>query len=82
MLLSFQTMDEKLAQVQVDDATVIVTGYQWRHRDNILGIIVLDGSEIAKLPLSRRVIGNDICNLNVGSFPSWACADKINLSCL
>ena len=33
----------------VRDAVIIILGEQWGHGDNVLRIVVLDGTEIAKL---------------------------------
>ena len=38
-----------MAQVKVGDTIVIVASEQGGHGDDILGIVVLDGSKIAKL---------------------------------
>ena len=40
---------QEMAQMQVSYAIVVVAGEQGGHGDDILGIVVLDGSKIAKL---------------------------------
>lgn len=39
--------------MQVRDAVIIIFGEQRSHGDNVLRVVVLDGTEIAKLTLSR-----------------------------
>ena len=78
---SIQSVGKELAQVKVYDTIIIAARQQGRHRNDILRIVVPDGPEIAKFPLSRRLIGNQISHLHISPFTRWTRADKINLAC-
>ena len=53
--------------MQVRDAVIIIFGEQRGHGDNVLRVVVLDGTEIAKLTLSGCIVGYDIGSLHVQS---------------
>ena len=63
-------------------AIVIRFGNQWCHRDDIFGIVVLDGTKITKLTLIRVIVGYDIRSLHIDPFAFWLFADKINFASL
>ena len=63
-------------------AIVIRLSNQWCHRDDIFGIVVLDGTKIAKLTLIRVIVGYDIRSLHIDPFAFGLCADKINFASL
>src|SRR3712207_8388825 len=60
-------------------AIVIRLGNQWCHRDDIFGIVVLDGTKVAKLTLICIVVGYDIRSLHIDPFAFWFCTYKVNL---
>ena len=62
---------QELAKMQVSDAIIIILGEQRSHGDNVFRIVVLDGTEIAKLPLSGCIVGYDVGSLHVDAFASW-----------
>ena len=43
---------QKFSEVEMCDAVVIVASEQWGHGDDVLWVVVIDGSEITKLPFS------------------------------
>ena len=49
--------------MQVRDAVIIIFGEQRGHGDNVLRVVVLDGTEITKLPLSGCIVGYDVRSL-------------------
>lgn len=51
--------------MQVRDSVIIIFGEQRSHGDNVLRIVVLDGTEIAKLTLSGCIVGYDVGSLHV-----------------
>ena len=61
---------------------VVRLGNQWCHRDDIFGIVILDGTEITKLTLIRVIVGYNIRSLHIDPFTFSLCADKINFACL
>ena len=63
-------------------AIVIRFGNQWCHRDDIFGIVVLDGTKITKLTLIRVIVSYNIRSLHIDPFAFWLCADKINFASL
>ena len=63
-------------------AIVIRLGNQWCHRDDIFGIVVLDGTKVAKLTLICIVVGYDIRSLHIDPFAFWFCTYKVNLTSL
>ena len=71
-----------MAQMQVGDAIVIVAGEQGGHGDDILGIVVLDGSKIAKLSLACGLVGDDVRSLHIDALTVGLSADKIDLGSL
>lgn len=71
-----------MAQVKVGDTIVIVASEQGSHGDDILGIVVLDGSKIAKLSLACGLVGNDVGSLHIDALTVGLGADKINLGSL
>lgn len=71
-----------MAQVKVGDTIVIVASEQGSHGDDILGIVVLDGSKIAKLSLSCGLVGDDVRSLHIDALTVGLGADKINLGSL
>ena len=44
--------------MQVRDAVIIIFGEQRSHGDNVLRIVIFDGTEITKLPLSGCIVGS------------------------
>ena len=68
--------------MQVRDAVIIILGEQRSHGDNVFRIIVLDGTEIAKLPLSGCIVGYDVGSLDVDAFASWLGTNKVDFSSL
>ena len=52
--------------MQVRDAVIIIFGEQRSHGDNVLRVVVLDGTEITKLPLSGCIVGYDVGSLHRG----------------
>ena len=73
---------QEMAQMQVGYAIVVVAGEQGGHGDDILGIVVLDSSKIAKLSLSCGHVGNDLRSLHIDALTVGLGADKIDLGCL
>ena len=73
---------QEMAQMQVGYAIVVVAGEQGGHGDDILGIVVLDGSKIAKLSLACGIVGNDVRSLHIDALTVGLGADKIDLGCL
>ena len=63
-------------------AIVIRLSNQWCHRDDIFGIVVLDGTKVAKLTLICLIVGYDIRSLNIDSFAFWLGTYKVNLTSL
>ena len=68
--------------MQVRDAVIIIFGEQRSHGDNVLRVVVLDGTEITKLTLSGCIVGYDVGSLNVDAFASWFGAYKVDFSSL
>ena len=68
--------------MQVRDAVIIIFGEQRSHGDNVLRVVVLDGTEIAKLPFSGCIIGYDVGSLHVDAFAAWSGAYKVDFSSL
>ena len=68
--------------MQVRDAVIIIFGEQRGHGDNVLRVVVLDGTEIAKLTLSGCIVGYDIGSLHVDAFASWLGTNKVDFSSL
>lgn len=62
---------QEFAKMQVRDAVIIIFGEQRSHGDNVLRVVVLDGTEIAKLTLSGCIVGYDVGSLHVDAFASW-----------
>ena len=62
------------------DAIRILAAYQWGHGDDILRIVVLDGTEIAELTLPCGSIGNDVGSLNIKALPLRLRTHKIYLA--
>lgn len=77
-----QSIVQEMAQVQVGNAIVVVAGEQGGHGDDILGIVVLDGSKIAKLSLACGLVGNDVRSLHIDALTVRLGADKVDLGCL
>ena len=71
-----------MAQVKVGYAIVVVAGEQGGHGDDILGIVVLDGSKIAKLSLACGIVDNDVRSLHIDALTVGLGANKINLGSL
>ena len=65
------SFSQELAKMQMRDAVIIILGEQRSHGDNVFRIVVLDGTEIAKLPLSGCIVGYDVGSLHVDAFASW-----------
>ena len=63
-------------------AIIIRLGDQWCHRDDIFGIVVLDGTEIAKLALVSIIVSDNIRSLHIYPFAFGLCTYKINLTSL
>ena len=68
--------------MQVRDAVIIIFGEQRSHGDNVLRIVVFDGTEIAKLTLSGCIVSYDIGSLHVDAFASWLGTNKVDFSSL
>ena len=68
--------------MQVRDAVIIIFGEQRSHGDNVLRIVVFDGTEIAKLPFSGCIVGYDVGSLHVDAFAAWFGAYKVDFSSL
>ena len=64
--------------MQVRDAVIIIFGEQRGHGDNVLRVVVLDGTEIAKLTLSGCIVGYDIGSLHVDAFAARSGAESVN----
>ena len=73
---------QEMAQMQVGYAIVVVAGEQGGHGDDILGIVVLDGSKIAKLSLACGLVGDDVRSLHIDALTVGLGTDKINLGSL
>ena len=73
---------QEFAKMQVRDAVIIIFGEQRGHGDNVLRVVVLDGTEIAKLTLSGCIVGYDVGSLHVDAFASWFGAYKVDFSSL
>ena len=73
---------QEMAQMQVGYAIVVVAGEQGGHGDDILGIVVLDGSKIAKLSFACGLVGNDVRSLHIDALTVGLGTDKIDLGCL
>lgn len=71
-----------MAQVKVGDTIVIVASEQGGRGDDILGIVVLDGSKIAKLSLACGFVGDDVRSLHIDALTVGLGTDKINLGSL
>lgn len=71
-----------MAQVKVGDTIVIVASEQGGYGDDILGIVVLDGSKIAKLSLACGLVGDDVRSLHIDALTVGLGTDKINLGSL
>ena len=63
-------------------AVIVRLGNQWCHRDNIFGIVVLNGTKVTKLTLIGVVVSYNIRSLYIDSISFWLCADKINFASL
>ena len=59
---------------------VVRLGDQWCHRDDIFGIVVLDGTEVAKLTLVSIIVSYNIRSLYIDSFAFWLGTYKIDLT--
>ena len=57
--------------MQMHDAVIIIICEQRSHGDNVLRVVVLDGTEITKLTLSGCIVGYDVGSLHVDAFASW-----------
>ena len=68
--------------MQVRDAVIIILGEQRGHGDNVLRVVVLDGTEIAKLPFSGCIVGYDVGSLHVDAFTAWFGTNKVDFSSL
>ena len=68
--------------MQVRDAVIIILGEQRSHGDNVFRIVVLHGTEIAKLPSSGCIVGYDVGSLHVDAFASWFGTYKVDFSSL
>ena len=68
--------------MQVRDSVIIIFGEQRSHGDNVLRIVVFDGTEIAKLPLSGCIVVDDIRCLYIDAFAAWFSAYKVDFSSL
>ena len=66
--------------MQVRDAVIIIFGEQRGHGDNVLRVVVLDGTEIAKLTPSGCIVGYDIGSLHVDAFVAWLGTNKVDFS--
>lgn len=77
-----QPVMQEMAQVKVGDAIVVVAGEQGGHGDDILGIVVFDGSKITKLSLACGIVGDDVRSLHIDALTVGLGADKINLGSL
>jgi len=76
------SFSQEFAKMQVRDAVIIIFGEQRGHGDNVLRVVVLDGTEIVKLTLSGCIVGYDVGSLNVDAFASWFGAYKVDFSSL
>ena len=68
--------------MQMGYAIVIRLGNQWCNGDDIFGIVVLDGTEVAELTLICIIVDYNIRRLHIYPFSFRLCADKINLACM
>ena len=68
--------------MQVRDSVIIIFGEQRGHGDNVLRVVVLDGTEITKLTLSGCIVGYDVGSLYVDAFASWLGTNKVDFSSL
>ena len=59
------------------DAVVIVASEQWGHGDDVLWVVVIDGSEITKLPFSCSHVGYDVGGLHMTYIHLIPQADKM-----
>ena len=68
--------------MQVRDTVIIIFGEQRSHGDNVLRIVVFDGTESAKLTLSGCIVGYDVGSLHVDAFAAWFGTYKVDFSSL
>ena len=54
--------------MQMRDAVIIIICEQRSHGDNVLRVVVLDGTEITKLTLSGCIVGYDVGSLHVDAW--------------
>lgn len=55
-----EPIEQKAAQVEVDDVVSIASRDKGSHGDNVFGVIILDSPQGAELPLARCIVGYDI----------------------
>ena len=73
---------QEFAKMQVRDAVIIILGEQRGHGDNVLRVVVLDGTEIAKLTFSGCIVGYDVGSLHVDAFAARFGTYKVDFSSL
>lgn len=61
-------------------AVIVGPGDQRSHRNDELGIIILNGPEIPELPFACCLVGNEVCGLDINSRAGRLCADEIDFS--
>ena len=64
------------------DSIIIGFLHERSQRDNVFGVVVLDGVEIAKFAVVGCIVGNEVASLNIDATCSWFRADKVYLACL
>ena len=80
-LFSLKTiLCQELSQMKVCYSVFIGLCDEWSHRNDILGIVVLDGMQIAKFPFTCGFICNKVGGLYVNALTLWLIAYKVYLS--
>ena len=64
------------------DAVVIVASEQWGHGDDVLWVVVIDGSEITKLPFSCSHVGYDVGGLHIDALSIGLGAYEVDFTSL
>lgn len=64
------------------DAVVIVASEQWGHGDDVLWVVVIDGSKITKLPFSCSHVGYDVGGLHIDTLSIGLGAYEVDFTSL
>lgn len=73
---------QKFSEVEMFDAVVIVASEQWGHGDDVLWVVVIDGSEITKLPFSCSHVGYDVGGLHIDTLSIGLGAYEVDFTSL